>query len=153
VPALLALWVLERWVAPVFRITRPDADPHYASLVSGMTTARAEDAATIRLLAPEDGAALDAPPTFRWEPPPGAPPGARYTVHALAANGRLIGGTFEMGGIELAGGEWACPQQFWDVIPIAEPALWKVRRLPDRRAGESVADTDESVVRRFTRLR
>jgi hypothetical protein len=91
--------------------------------------------------------------TFRWEPPPGAPPGARYTVHALTANGRLIGGTFEMGGIELAGGEWACPQQFWDVIPIAEPALWKVRRLPDRRAGESVADTDESVVRRFTRLR
>jgi len=150
---LVGLWTWRSHVAPVLRPDPLPSQRFHANLVEDVTTAPPTERATIALVSPTDGAELDAPPILRWTPPPTAPEGAHYTVHVYAPDGRLHAATFEMARVEITGDAWAYPPDFWELLPRGETILWKVRRLPNRLAGEGVANVEESAPRSFSRPR
>ena len=56
-----------------------------------------------------------------------------------------------LGGEAISGSSWQLPESIWELLEPGEEIHWKVRRLPDRAAGEQVADTPESAPRVFVR--
>ncbi len=148
-PPLLGLWVLVFWFQPAFdpELTLTMASEHDASLVRDIT--RPPTAARIQLLAPADGARLQAPPTLRWQP---AEADAIYTVHAFTSAGRILFCTHEWFGRSIRGGEWRLPAPGWALLPEDKEIHWKVRRVPNRAYGETVGEMPGSGVFRFTRV-
>ncbi len=129
-----------------------DASVYDASLVRGLSTPALPQEATIELLRPFDGARLDRPPTFVWDPP--APrEGDRYSVHLYSASGRVLAATYEWHRIELSEPRFAIPEEFWEALAVGEAVFWKVRRLPDRSRGEKVSDCPQSAAFSFTPAR
>lgn len=136
--------------APAFAV-EPGAGVarEYASMVAGLATPVPPERQQIEALEPADGAELTAPPTFRWRASLG--PAARYTVHMFNAEGRVLFGTHEWAGTAFDGDHWPMPEAYWAMIPMGEELWWKIRRLPDRAAHESVEDVEESPPRRLVR--
>lgn len=126
-------------------------DPHYASMIDGMRTPPPRERQRLTLTAPADGAELREPPTFSWDAPDHRPE-HRYTLHLWLASGQVVAGTYEWFGIELAEPRWAIPESAWRNLPAGVQVYCKVRRLPDRQRGESVADVPESAPIRVTRI-
>jgi hypothetical protein len=149
VPLIGALLAHQLVFRPVFAAVPRSPSRFYASMHRGLATAPPAARATIELLEPADGVVLRDPPALRWRDPTSSP-SDRYSVHLILASGLPIG-TFESGGAELAGSEWTMPAPSWLAIPAGGPVQWKVRRLPDRAAGQSVRDVPESGVRSLTR--
>ena len=121
-------------------------------MVAGLHTPAPAERASIQALEPADAAHTAQAPTFRWRAPDHGPE-SRYTLHFYTASGRVIMTTYEWGGVLIEGQEWTFPDAFWRSIAADQPFYWKVRRLPDRRAHETVDDVPESKPRLITRTK
>lgn len=150
-PPVVAIAVFGLHFAPAFAVVPGLAEPWYASMIAGAHTPAPEERATIEALEPADGARLAAGPTFRWRAPE-HDADARYSLHFYSDSGRVIMTTYEWGGVLIEGQEWTFPDAVWKSIAAGDPFYWKVRRLPDRSAGETVEDVPESAPRRVTRV-
>ena len=149
-PVTLAGVVLLFQFRPAFDPGLAPADSRHASLVEGLATAPAEP--RITLLEPADGAELSAAPRFCWEPPRNdVVDDPVYSLHIYREEGRVLLATYEFFRQEVRDTCLELPGQGWEFIPAGEELLWKVRRVPDRAAGETVADAPESAPFRFTR--
>jgi hypothetical protein len=150
---LAAAWLLLGHVRPGLRPPLEEAEAVQAAVVANVTTPRDPADTTIRLLEPPEGARLEAPASFRWECLGPLPEGARFTLHFRNEQGRGLAATYEDARLPIETTSFTYPAEFWESLPVGEPIHWKVRRLPDRRRGEGVAETDESAERVFLRIR
>lgn len=146
---VVAAIVLQFYFTPVFAIPPPQ-DPYYATLIADVATPTTvgEGVAGVELLQPVDGAQVQEPPVFRWSADES---GAPYALHMFS--GSRIWVATEQNGLRLSAGEWTVPAEFWSRLPFDEEISWKIRRLPDRARGESVADVAQSTAFRFVRVR
>lgn len=154
VPAALVVFGL---VWPGLAVEAGRVEPVFASVVARIGTPVAPDKARLRLLAPERDAVLEAPPEFRWElradaVAESAGGDACYTLHFFDDEGHVLAALYEQAGVSVAATSYAFPVEYWSVFPPGARVHWKVRRLPDRARGESVADAWESDVGTFVRL-
>jgi hypothetical protein len=147
-PPTLAAVALFGHFRPAFDSTLTPVPDHYAAMVPGLTDVSAPT--TLQLLSPADGATLTETPEFRWRPDEGAAE-RLYTLHAWTGDGRIYLATFEWGHIELGGDRWALPAPVWDLLPSGTDFFWRVRVVPDRKAGETAADAASSPAFRFVK--
>ncbi len=139
--------------APAFAVVPGDVERERASMIRGLATPPPDHRATITLVEPADGAELVDAPTLRWRAADGSAPGGRYTVHLYTDAGRVLFGTYEWASLAFTEQRMTFSDAHWALIPTDLELSWKVRRLPDRAAGEGVDDAAESPPRRFTRRR
>jgi hypothetical protein len=145
--ALQALYVALVQVPRAFgepvRAALADADPRLAAFVGALGRAPADAGRELAVFEPDDGATLDAPPTFRFEP---ARQGTT-TLHVWLGDGQFLGGTFEHQRLAVDSGTWSLPAGLWAGLPAGTVVWWQVRRVPDRARGESAADVERSAPR------
>lgn len=149
----LATWVALAVFAPAFAIREGEAGNRHASLVERLRTPAPSEQQVLVAETPAPDERCATPATFRFRVPASEPADARYSIHAWLASGRVVFATAEWFAIELAPGEFTIPQGAWEQLPVGEPMLWKVRRIPDRARGEATRAMPESPVRAFVRVK
>jgi len=134
---------------------RPDFEPHlapadrwHASIVAGLGTA--PGAPGLQLLEPPDGTETSEPPRFCWQAD--AADDAIYSVHIYREGGQVFIASYELFLLATRGGCWQMPPEGLAFLPVGEELRWKVRRVPDRDAGETIVDVPESRAFRLTIL-
>jgi hypothetical protein len=122
----------------------------HANLVLG--AGRVPDSPAVRLLDPPDGAQREDPPLLRWDGSARADPSVPWTIDICLAPGRPLLGLFDRAAVEITGDSYQVPDALWDLFPVGQPLLWRVRLLPDRERGQSELEMPSSGFARLTRV-
>ena len=147
-PPVLGAVVLFGWFAPAFDPALAPGPDHHASMVGGVLAD-----------APVPGIAWKEPlpqlparvaPTLKWSDP-SAGPDAFYSLYAGDADGRVWLAAYEWGAIEMRGGEAIIDERAWPFLPTDRDVFLVLRRVPNWRKGERLADMPASAPLPFRR--
>ena len=147
-PPALGAVVLFGWFAPAFDPALAPGSDHHASMIGGVLAD--VPVPGIAWKEPLPPLPAKAAPTLHWSDP-SAGPDAFYSLYAGDADGRVWLATYEWGAIELRGGEATIDERAWPFLPKDHDVFLVLRRVPNWRKGERLADMPASAPLRFRR--
>jgi hypothetical protein len=147
-PPVLGTVVLFGWFAPALDPALAPGPDHHASMVGGVLAGAPVPGIAWREPLPQVPA--NAPPTLKWSDP-SAGPDAFYSLYAGDADGRVWLATWEWGAIEMRGGEATVDERAWPFLPKGHDVFFVLRRVPNWRKGERLADMPASAPLPFRR--
>jgi 4-amino-4-deoxy-L-arabinose transferase-like glycosyltransferase len=125
------------------------SDRFHASLVLGTATVPAQPG--VRQLDPPDGARLAQPALLRWSDELRLDKSVPWSIDFALAPGRPVLSTYEQSAQGLLAPEVQLPRDLWELFPVGQTILWRVRLLPDRTRREDERQMPSSGFSSFTR--